>query len=83
MCADSLLNLSTHPQRTTRFVARLMGNEAPGVGWMEPLMVRDRQVARRQVDRMLEWDIDGVLLAHGAAIEHDGREALRRAYAWL
>jgi hypothetical protein len=83
VCADALLNLSTHTDRTTRFVARLMGNKAPGVGWMEPLMVRDRKVARRQVDRMLEWDIDGVLLAHGAAVEHDGAEALRTAYAWL
>jgi hypothetical protein len=83
LCADALLNLSTHELPSTRLVARIMGNVAPGVGWMEPLMVRDRRVARRQVDRMLAWDIDGILLAHGAAVEHDGRAALERAYAWL
>ena len=81
--ADALLNLSTHPDWSTRVVARIMGNVAPGVGWVEPFMVRDRRVARRQVDRMLEWNVDGVLLAHGAAIEHGGREALDHAYRWL
>ncbi len=83
ICADSLLNLSTHPDRSTRVVARIMGNVAPGVGWLEPLMVRDRRVARRQVNRMLEWDIDGVLLAHGQPLDHGGRPALEHAYAWL
>jgi len=83
VCADSLLNLSTHPDRATRFVARLMGNVAPGVGWVEPFMVRDRKLARRQVDRMLEWDADGVLLGHGAPLESGGRAAIDNAYRWL
>lgn len=83
ICADALLNLSTHDYASTRFVAGLMGNSAPGLGWMEPLMVRDRRVARREVDRMLEWDFDKVVLAHGALLEADGKTALRAAYAWL
>ncbi|NUP04775.1 MAG: DUF4336 domain-containing protein [Polyangiaceae bacterium] len=80
---DALLNLSTHPDRSTRFVARLMGNTAPGVGWVEPFMVRDRRLARRQLDRILAWDFDRVLLAHGALVERDGPEVVRRAYRWL
>jgi hypothetical protein len=83
ICADALLNLSTHAVKSTRFVAKLMGNSAPGLGWMEPIMVRDRRVARRQVDRMLEWDIDGIVLSHGAMVPSNGHEVLRRAYAWL
>lgn len=83
ICADALLNLSQHDYASTRFVARLMGNRGPGLGWMEPLMVRDRKQARGEVDRMLDWDIDKVVLAHGTLLEGDGREALRRAYAWL
>jgi hypothetical protein len=80
---DALLNLSTHPQLSTRLVARLMGNTAPGTGWMEPIMVRDRKLARRQVDRMLAWDFERILLAHGAPVEHDGPAVLRHAYTWL
>jgi hypothetical protein len=80
---DALLNLSTHARKSTRFVAALMRNSAPGLGWMEPLMVRDRGLARRQVDRMLDWDFDRIILAHGQMVEPGGREVLERAYAWL
>ena len=60
-----------------------MKNDAPGTGWLEPVMVRDKKLARRQVDRMLAWDFDRIILAHGAPVESGGREVLRRAYAWL
>lgn len=82
ICSDALLNLSHHPARTTRMVARLMGNRSPGAGWPERLMIRDRGLARRQLDRMLTWDIDKIVLAHGDLVERNGREVLRRAYAW-
>lgn len=83
VCADALLNLSTHAVATTRFAARLMGNKAPGVGWMEPMMIRDRKLARRQADRILAWDFDRAVLSHGAMLDSGAREAFRRAYAWL
>ncbi len=83
ICTDALLNLSTHDYRSTRAVAWLMGNSAPGLGWVEPLMVRDRALARRQVDRMLEWDIDKTVLAHGAVVHARGGDVLREAYRWL
>jgi hypothetical protein len=60
-----------------------MGNTAPGVGWVEPLMVRDRRVARRQVDRILAWEPERVVLAHGATLDQGGADAVRNAYRWL
>lgn len=83
ICADALLNLSLHPLSSTRFVAKLMGNSAPGIGHLERFMIRDRGLARRQADRILAWDIDKVALAHGALLERDGHEAMRFAYEWL
>lgn len=83
ICCDALLNLSTHDAFTTRVVARVMGNTAPGLGWLEPFMIRDRALARRQVDRILAWDIERIVLSHGPPVERDGRAAVRRAYAWL
>jgi len=83
ICADALLNISTHRRRSTRIVARLMGNNAPGVGYLEPLMIRDRRVARRQADRILEWDFDHAVLSHGDSLDRDAREVFRHAYAWL
>jgi hypothetical protein len=83
ICADALLNLSVHGQASTRFVAKLMGNSAPGIGHLERFMIRDRGLARRQVDRILAWDFDKAALAHGGLVERDGSEVLRHAYAWL
>lgn len=83
ICADALLNVSTIDDRVTRIVAKIMRNSAPGVGWMEPLMIRNRQLARRQADRILAWDFDKAVLSHGTMVEHDAREVFRSAYAWL
>ena len=83
ICADALLNLSQHPSPVTRAVAALMGNSAPGRGWPERIAVRDRKLGRRQVDRILEWDIDRIVLAHGALVDGNGSAVVRDAYAWL
>ncbi len=83
ICSDALLNLAEHASASTRFVARLMRNTAPGFGWMERFMIRDRALARRQVDRILAWNIDKIVLAHGTLVDGDGTEVVRRAYAWL
>ena len=83
LCVDLLFNLATHPSPLTRVVARLLGNREPGSTWLERLIIRDRAAARAQVDRMLAWDIERIVLSHGDGVERDGREVLRRAYAWL
>jgi len=80
---DALLNLRQHPSWHTRAAARRMGNSAPGKGWLEYIAVRDWKIGRQQVDRMLRWDIERIVLAHGALVERDGRRVLRDAYAWL
>jgi hypothetical protein len=83
ICCDAVFHLGSHPSPFTRLVATLLGAREPGATWLEPLMIRDRRGAREQVDRMLAWDIDRIVLAHGELIETGGREVLRRAYAWL
>jgi hypothetical protein len=83
ICLDALLNLSTHPKFTTRLVARLMWNNAPGKGYLERIAVGHRATARREVRRILEWDFDGVILAHGGLVPRDGHRVFREAYAWL
>ncbi len=84
ICADALLNLSKHDLASTRFVASwVMFNREPGTGPLERVMIRNRDVARRQVERILEWDIDKIILSHGALVEGDGRATVARAYTWL
>jgi hypothetical protein len=81
--ADALLNLRHHHSRKTRLVALLMFNLGPGRGWMERIAVQDWKLGRAQVDRMLRWDIERIVLAHGDLVPARGREVLRDAYDWL
>lgn len=83
ICADAIFNLAHHPSRLTRIVVFLMGQRKPGATLFERILIRDRAAARAQVDRMLAWKADRIVLAHGDMIETGGHEVLRRAYAWL
>jgi len=46
-------------------------------------LVRDRRAARRAVQDMLQWDIQGLLMAHGDPLTEGGGQALRRVFGWL
>ena len=83
LCADAIFNLASHDSPLTRFVGVLMGGRAPGATWLERILIRDRRAAREQIDRMLAWDFDRIVLAHGDIIETGGRDVLRNAYAWV
>lgn len=81
--SDLMFNLATHPSPLTRAVAFLVGQRAPGPTLLEHLTIRDRVAAREQIARMVAWNAERIVLAHGEDVEKKGAEALRRAYAWL
>jgi hypothetical protein len=54
-----------------------------GLGHLEKLLFRDKRAARAAIDRMLGWDFDRVIVAHGDIVESRGKEAVREAFAWL
>jgi len=54
-----------------------------GPGRIERWLVRDRDAARVALERLLAWDFDRVVVAHGDILERDGREAVRASFAWL
>ena len=43
------------------------------------LLIRDREAARRSLERVFEWDFDRLIMAHGEVIEAGGRAQLARA----
>ena len=45
--------------------------------------MRDRAAARAAVDRILSWDVDRVIMAHGDVLDAGGYDALRDSFAWL
>jgi hypothetical protein len=47
------------------------------------LLIRDRDAARKSLDRILAWDFERVTVTHGEIVEARGKAALRHTYAWL
>jgi hypothetical protein len=83
-----LADLAFHPTRASRpglrrwtWLTRVRDGFGPNA--VVRLAVRDRAAARRSLDRVLAWDFERVVVTHGEVLEGGGREALRRAWAWL
>jgi hypothetical protein len=72
-----------HP--LTRLLMRLIRSYGRfGPSRLDPLLIRDRAAARESLERILAWDFDRVVVAHGDdVLDRGGREALRTGYAWL
>jgi len=83
MC-DLAFNFGPRAAAATRLLMRLIRSYGRfGPSALDPLLIRDRQLARHSLERILAWDFDRVVVAHGDILEHGGRDALREGYAWL
>ena len=54
-----------------------------GPSKLDPLLIRDRAAARASLERILAWDFDRVIVAHGDVLESGGHAQLAQGYAWL
>ena len=81
---DLAFNFGPRAALPTRLLMRLLRSYGRfGPSKLDPLLIRDRPAARQSLERILRWDFDRVVVAHGDVLESGGREALRRGYAWL
>jgi hypothetical protein len=84
LAADLVVNFQSDAPLLTRLAFRLVGGYGRfGPTLLERVLVRDRAAARAALERILSWDFDRVVLAHGHILEHGGRAELRRGYGWL
>jgi len=81
---DLAFNIGPSAAALTRFLMKLIGSYGRfGPSKLDPLLIRDRPAARKSLERILAWDFDRVIVAHGDIVENGGRESLRAGYAWL
>ena len=70
----------------TRAYARVTGTTAPRGStprYLRPVIRLRRRDAAAAVNRILAWEPERVVFAHGRWFERDGAERLRRSLAWL
>jgi len=82
---DLAFNFGPRSAAPTRLLMRFLRSYGRfGPSKLDPWLIRDRDAARRSLERILAWDFDRVVVAHGDDIlETGGQEALRSGYAWL
>jgi len=75
--------LKGHPLRNVLF--RLAGVAYPNGG--VPLDIRlsfiHRDLARQSLEKLLSWDFDKLIIAHGVCIETTAKAFAERAFQWL
>jgi len=64
---------------------KLAGGLAPdgGVGFDIKLTFINRDLARQSLQKLLTWDFDRLIIAHGACIEKDAKQYVERIFRWL
>lgn len=81
---DLAFNFGPSAPLPTRFFMSLIRSYGHlGPTKLDPLLIRDRALARASLERILAWDFDRVIVSHGDVHERGGREILREGYAWL
>jgi hypothetical protein len=85
LLCDLAFNFGPKAHPATRALMRLIRSYGRfGPSRLDPLLIRDREAARASLERILAWDFDRVVMAHGDdVVESGGRAALREGYAWL
>ena len=84
MLTDLAFNLRAPRPLFERVMLRMLGAwDHFGPSRLAKSFMRDKKRLRADLDRILAWDFDRVVLTHGEIVEKDGRELLRDAYAFV
>jgi Domain of unknown function (DUF4336) len=54
-----------------------------GVGLDFKLSFTERNLARQSLEKLLSWDFDKLIIAHGVCFEKDAKPFVERAFRWL
>ncbi|MGB8355864.1 MAG: DUF4336 domain-containing protein [Chthoniobacteraceae bacterium] len=54
-----------------------------GVPWDIRFTFFRREAGRQSLEKLLSWDFDRLILAHGVCIEKDAKEFVEKAFRWL
>jgi hypothetical protein len=84
VCCDLVHNFGPERPTMTKILFGMLGGYG-GVrtNLTDRLVTRDRAAARASLERVLAWDFDRMILAHGSTVPAGAREAFAQAYRWL
>jgi hypothetical protein len=81
---DLAFNFGPRTATPTRLLMKLLRSYGRlGPSTLDPWLIRDRRAARESLERILAWDFDRIIVAHGDVLDSGGHAILREGYSWL
>jgi hypothetical protein len=81
---DLAFNFGPSTPPPTRILMKLLRSYGRlGPSTLDPWLIKDRSAARESLERILAWDFDRIIVAHGDVLDAGGHDILRSGYAWL
>lgn len=81
---DLAFNIQEYRGLMAGLVFRLAGTHKRfGQSRLLRSLVRDRQQAAQAAQRILDWDFERVVMAHGEIIEHDAHARMSEVLGWM
>lgn len=71
------------PLRNSLFILAGVASPLGGVPLDIRLSFTNRELARRSLEKLLSWDFDKLVIAHGVCVGKDAKPFVARAFRWL
>jgi hypothetical protein len=81
---DSAFNFDRSFPLITQLAAKVLGSyQVLKPYLLDKIASQDKQKLRRSIDKILAWDFQRVIVAHGSIVEYNAKEQLSAGYQWL
>ena len=81
---DSAFYLDDSFPTATRIAGKLIGSY--GIltpSWLEKIATKNPQLLQQSIERVMAWDFQRVIIAHGKIVEDNAKQQLAAGYQWL
>lgn len=81
---DSAFNFDRSFPFVTQVAARVLGSYQELKPYLlDKIASHDKQKLKQSIDKILAWDFQRVIMAHGTIVEHEAKARLSAGYNWL
>lgn len=81
---DAAFNFDQHFPLATCLVTKVLGGyKSLSPSWLEKIATTDKTTLKKSVERLLNWDFERVIMAHGSIVERGGKEKFKQGYDWF
>ena len=81
---DSAFNFDRSFPFATQLAARVLGSyQVLKPYLLDKIASQDKPKLKQSIDKILAWDFQRVIMAHGTIVEHEAKAQLSAGYRWL